>query len=109
MASRRRPGGLPHTTLIMRSSEGSYLAGRPMTLPDAVRDVWLSLGDPTPSLVVAVSGGPDSVALARALAEARPPSVPLVVAHLNHQLRGEHSDADEKFVADFASTLPGVR
>jgi tRNA(Ile)-lysidine synthase len=80
-----------------------------MTLLDAVRDAWLSLGVPPPGLVVAVSGGPDSVALARALAEVRPASVPLVVAHLNHQLRGQHSDLDEKFVADFAAALPGVR
>jgi tRNA(Ile)-lysidine synthase len=80
-----------------------------MTLLAAVRDLWLSLGDPPPGLVVAVSGGPDSVALARALAEARPASVPLVVAHLNHQLRGEHSDLDESFVAGLALTLPDVR
>ncbi len=49
--------------------------------------------------VLAVSGGPDSVALARAALAARPgPGVLLVLAHLNHQLRGAESDADEAFV-----------
>lgn len=79
-------------------------------LSQAVRDVWLSLGEPLPGLVVAVSGGGDSVALLRALAAARPgPSVALVAAHLNHQLRGQASDADEAFVAALAASLPAVR
>jgi tRNA(Ile)-lysidine synthase len=46
--------------------------------------------------VVALSGGPDSVALLRALVMEM--TTPLVIAHLNHQLRGEESDADEAFV-----------
>jgi tRNA(Ile)-lysidine synthase len=46
--------------------------------------------------VVAVSGGPDSVALLRSLLLET--DRPLVVAHLNHQLRGEDSDGDEEFV-----------
>lgn len=58
-------------------------------------------------MVVAVSGGPDSVALALALTELQPTLDirPLVLAHLNHQLRGEESDADELFVADLARRL----
>ena len=55
-------------------------------------------------LVVAVSGGPDSVALLRALCELRG-AVPLTVAHLNHQLRGQESDADEAFVRDLCGRL----
>jgi tRNA(Ile)-lysidine synthase len=54
--------------------------------------------------IVALSGGPDSVCLARILHEladkrilARP-----VLAHLNHQLRGADSDADEAFVVSRA-------
>src|SRR5947209_15221854 len=60
-----------------------------------------SLGDGARGLVVAVSGGPDSVALARALSAARDPDAPapLVLAHLNHQLRGPESDADQDFVS----------
>lgn len=52
-------------------------------------------------VVVAVSGGPDSVALLRALIAAEC-GLKLVVAHLNHQLRGPDSDADENFVRALA-------
>jgi tRNA(Ile)-lysidine synthase len=53
---------------------------------------------------VAVSGGADSVCLLEVLAElrARIP-VRLVVLHLNHQLRGAESDADEEFVRGLAA------
>jgi tRNA(Ile)-lysidine synthase len=53
--------------------------------------------------VVAVSGGPDSVALLRALVQES--TAALVVAHLNHQLRGAESDADEAFVRGLAPGL----
>ena len=52
--------------------------------------------------VVAVSGGADSVALLRALAAG---GFAITVAHLNHQLRGDESDADEAFVCDVAMSL----
>src|SRR5262245_36046458 len=52
-------------------------------LTEAVRGVWQSLGEPPPGLVVAVSGGCDSVALLRGLAAVRPASSCLVAAHLN--------------------------
>lgn len=56
-------------------------------------------------MAVAVSGGPDSVALLHALLQIREPNVPIVVAHLNHQIRGEESDQDEQFVRDLHSCL----
>jgi tRNA(Ile)-lysidine synthase len=61
-------------------------------------------------MVVAISGGPDSVALARALKELRPTRrlEPLILAHLNHQLRGEESDGDEAFVAELADALSNL-
>src|SRR5215510_9437948 len=60
------------------------------------------------SIIAAVSGVADSVALLDALArfqrsEGRPGSI--IVAHLNHQLRGEESDEDEAFVRDLANRL----
>jgi tRNA(Ile)-lysidine synthase len=58
------------------------------------------------TVLVAVSGGADSVALVRALAAMRPSgAAPLVVAHFNHGLRGRESDADEQFVVELARQL----
>ncbi len=54
-------------------------------------------------LVVAVSGGADSVALLRGLTDLG--GRPLVVAHLNHGLRGAESDADEAFVHGLCGSL----
>ena len=51
-------------------------------------------------VVVGVSGGPDSLALLHCLHTLRRElHIELHVAHLNHQLRGEESDADAQFVA----------
>lgn len=53
---------------------------------------------------VAVSGGPDSVALLHALRDllgARP----FAVLHVNHCLRGPDSDSDEEFVRGLAASL----
>jgi len=82
-------------------------------MPDAARVVGMvrhclqSLADTPDGVVVAVSGGADSVALARALDAARDPHapLPLVLAHLNHQLRGRDSDGDEESVVDLHARL----
>jgi|SRR5579883_196543 tRNA(Ile)-lysidine synthase len=51
-----------------------------------------------------VSGGADSVALLRLMAELREKlGIVPCVAHFNHQLRGKAADADEKFVAKLAA------
>ncbi len=51
-------------------------------------------------VVVAVSGGPDSLTLLHVLRALRQElQIELLVAHLNHQLRGGESDADAQFVA----------
>ena len=58
------------------------------------------------SVLVAVSGGADSVALACALAELRGTNRSrLVLAHFNHRLRGNESDADQAFVQQLAREL----
>jgi tRNA(Ile)-lysidine synthase len=57
---------------------------------------------PEDRILVGVSGGADSVALARVLREL---GYRIGVAHLNHGLRGGDSDADERFVAALADQL----
>lgn len=59
----------------------------------------LSFGD---NVVVAVSGGPDSIALLHILNSLRDRyNLSLYGAHLNHMLRGGESDGDAAYVEDF--------
>jgi tRNA(Ile)-lysidine synthase len=60
------------------------------------------------SVVVAVSGGADSVALLLSLDElikAKRLKLNLMIGHLNHRLRGKASDADASWVASLAKRL----
>jgi len=60
-------------------------------------------------ILVAVSGGLDSMVLLSALSELSPKhGWKLAVAHFNHQLRGRSSDADERLVRRTAERL-GLR
>lgn len=64
---------------------------------------------PGGSVLVAVSGGADSVALLHILHDLRQSlHIRLSVAHLNHSLRGRESDADAEFVLGLAEEL-GLR
>jgi tRNA(Ile)-lysidine synthase len=57
-------------------------------------------------VLVALSGGPDSVALCHVLHELRQTySVELVTAHVHHGLRGSEADRDASFVQDLARQL----
>jgi len=57
-------------------------------------------------LLVAVSGGPDSVCLIHILANLQEKlGVKLHIAHLDHQLRGADSAADAQYVSDLAQRL----
>ncbi|WP_125154101.1 tRNA lysidine(34) synthetase TilS [Clostridium rectalis] len=59
----------------------------------------ISLGD---KIIVGVSGGPDSMCLLHVLHVLRDRyKIRLVVAHVNHCLRGEESDRDEDYVKEF--------
>jgi len=62
--------------------------------------------DEADTVVVGVSGGPDSTALLHTLVRLSPRwSLQLVVAHLNHKLRGSAADQDAVFVAGLAASL----
>lgn len=74
-----------------------------LSLVDHVRRSLAGCDPPATDLVVAVSGGPDSVALFRAVVATIPGRV--VVAHVNHGWRGAASDADEAFVCNLAARL----
>jgi len=53
-------------------------------------------------ILVGVSGGPDSIVLLHVLKTfTQEMNLKLVVVHLNHSLRGEHSDNDERFTRNF--------
>ncbi len=57
-------------------------------------------------VVVAVSGGADSVALLCALSELRDEcGLDIIAAHFHHRLRGEEADADAAFVEQLAGSL----
>ncbi|UCG21678.1 MAG: tRNA lysidine(34) synthetase TilS [Deltaproteobacteria bacterium] len=57
-------------------------------------------------VLVAVSGGPDSVALCHVLYQLRQTyPVELLVAHVHHGLRGSEADQDASFVQDLARQL----
>jgi len=58
------------------------------------------------SVLVAVSGGPDSVALLHVLKRLQPVlGLDIIVFHLNHKLRGPEADADARFAGEFAAGM----
>jgi tRNA(Ile)-lysidine synthase len=70
----------------------------PLLVANAVRERKLIA--PNARVLVALSGGPDSVALLlclEELAKKRDLNFKLVAAHLNHGIRGAEADADERF------------
>ncbi len=88
-------------TTIMRLSSRS--AARPALLSHLVRTVrQQQLFLPGQHLIVAVSGGPDSIALLSLLHRLAPSwRLTLTAVHCNYGLRGAESDGDESFVQDF--------
>lgn len=53
-------------------------------------------------ILIALSGGPDSVVLSKLLLEIKEKfSLTIGLCHINHCLRGEESDGDEKFCEEF--------
>ena len=71
---------------------------------------WRKLGLPfaDATIVVAVSGGADSMSLLLAiedLVRRKKLKLRIIVAHFNHKLRGKESDADEEFVERYSRDL----
>lgn len=62
--------------------------------------------NPGDKVLIALSGGPDSVALTHVLKNLQQElQIALCAAHLNHSLRGAESDEDERFVSELARAL----
>jgi len=75
-------------------------------LLDSLRERMRSLDCAGRGVLVAVSGGLDSVALLHALHEiSQDLELNLQVGHVNHGLRGAEADADQAFVAERAASL----
>jgi tRNA(Ile)-lysidine synthase len=75
-----------------------------------LRREWrkLDLPQADASVIVAVSGGADSVALLLGVDElikSTKLSIEVVVAHLNHKLRGKSGNADARFVSSLSAKL----
>ncbi|MGF1581765.1 MAG: tRNA lysidine(34) synthetase TilS [Gemmataceae bacterium] len=68
----------------------------------------LSLQETT--AIVAISGGPDSVALLRGIVALQEECrfAKIVAAHLNHQARGSESDHDQRFVQELCRSLQEI-
>ena len=85
---------------------------RPVLLGQVVRTIKeRRMIEPGQHLLVAVSGGPDSVALLSLLASLAPSwRLNLTVVHFNYGLRGSESEGDEAFVSAFcrARNIPLV-
>jgi tRNA(Ile)-lysidine synthase len=84
----------------VQSQENGFLATVGATIR---RHGMLEPGD---TVLVGVSGGPDSVALLHALVSLGPAwSLCLIIAHLNHRLRGPIADKEAAFVETLGSHL----
>ncbi|MEN1681186.1 MAG: tRNA lysidine(34) synthetase TilS [Planctomycetota bacterium] len=85
----------------------SHNPGSP-TLPAAVAQAWPPADWDAVNVILAVSGGADSVAMLRALASIKTQVAGpgrLAAAHFNHRTRGDASDGDERFVRALADEL----
>lgn len=82
------------------------MASHSLPLSSKLLRAWAPAQWQDVTVLVAVSGGADSVALLRALVQAKTAGAGrLVVAHFNHRLRGAESDADATFVTGLGQDL----
>lgn len=100
--SRQRKPAKSTSSKLRRSKLSSF--------SQRLRREWRKLDLPAANAtaIVAVSGGADSVALLLGLDElvkSRKLAIKIVVAHLNHKLRGKSGDGDAHFVSALAERL----
>ncbi|HEY6395452.1 MAG TPA: tRNA lysidine(34) synthetase TilS [Candidatus Binataceae bacterium] len=84
---------------MARASQHSFLAA----IAASITRIGVQSGD---RILVALSGGPDSVAMLRAMLSLRARlGYQLTAAHLNHHIRGGESDRDEHFTAELCREI----
>lgn len=95
---------IPHTLLKMNTFASAMHTLHSFQFEQRINDFIAhhSLMSDRQSVIVALSGGADSVALMRVL---RALNYKCKAAHCNFHLRGDESDRDERFVRDLCATL----
>lgn len=92
--------------ITMNDSSGcNWESPEVATVLRAAREAWPAIDSLPFKVVVAVSGGPDSIALLRTLRHWIPDRDRLIVAHYHHGIRGTEADGDMEFVRDLALQL----
>ena len=71
---------------------------------DTMMELRGLINDWSAPVLLAVSGGVDSMCMAELFASQECP-VPFAIAHCNFHLRGEESDGDEQFVCQWAASI----
>ncbi|MEM6798329.1 MAG: tRNA lysidine(34) synthetase TilS, partial [Planctomycetota bacterium] len=102
---------LPGAADRMTNQTPNNAKGRQAGLVDRITDAWPVVQWRDVHVVIAVSGGADSVALLRALSEIKQlcgGAGEVSAAHFNHHTRGADSDADARWVGELCQRL-GVR
>lgn len=74
-----------------------------MDIVEQFKRIWPIESFHSVSILIGVSGGSDSVALTRIIQSLVTQPNYVSIAHFNHQLRGENSDADEEFTERLAA------